>query len=68
MAERDELATLQSVRTQSGATEAGVLIERGVGEALKVTPTEQKSGSALRPQQSRSGVWRWHVRRRRRAN
>lgn len=49
---------------QVGAEE---LLERGVGETLRAS-REGIPASQLRPQQGRNVVWRWHVRRRQRAD
>jgi hypothetical protein len=48
--------------TRVEATE--LLLERSVGGGVSVQVEQQPS--ALRPQQSRTGIWRWHTRRRRR--
>lgn len=51
----------------ASAAQAELLIERAVGEPLASPPADHEPESLLRPQQSRSVVWRWHVRRRRNA-
>lgn len=49
------------------AAQAEVVMERAVGEPLLAAPGAREAESLLRPQQGRSVVWRWHVRRRRSA-
>lgn len=49
----------------AGAAQAEGLLERSAGEGLMAAAGTREPESLLRPQQSRSVVWRWHVRRRR---
>lgn len=48
-----------------GAAQSEALIERSIGEGLLAPAGTREPESLLRPQQNRSAVWRWHVRRRR---
>jgi hypothetical protein len=70
MLEREGGAKHFRAGTQRGqlamAEESELLLERAVGEPL-APPAPPVSFSELRPQQSRNGVWRWQLRRRRRS-